>query len=512
MLRPVLSSMRRAKDRKFSSVPGPGPIPGIGGIPRIVAFLNDPIRGAGRLFERYGPMAAVVRGPARITSSTGRGVIVATGADLNREVLTQHDRYHANALPGRYYPNDDELAAAERRAPWRASRARLTPIRRTLTGLFHVNGDEHRRHRRLLMPAFHKTRIDAYRDDMVRITNDVLASWRPGETRDVHQDMTRLTLRIATATLFGEDVGQPGIDLASKMQDWLLTMFTPTMLLRLDLPGTTFRHWLDLTRDIDDRTAAILAQKRARVRDGHVGADMLSMLIAARDEDGSALDEDELVGHTGVIFAAGHETSTNALAWTLYLLAEHPDVASALDEELASVLGGEAPRVDDLAKLPLLDRVVKESMRILPPVPLHPRLVAEDHELGGHFLPKDAELFLSIFHLHHDPALFPEPRRFRPSRWETIKPTTFEYNPFSAGPRMCIGAAFASMEIKIALAILLQRFRVELPPDAEIHRRVAITMAPRDGMPMIVRPADRAWRTGFRRARGNVREIVDVPS
>src|SRR3954453_3015663 len=142
---------------------------------------------------------------------------------------------------------------------------------------------------------------------------------------------------------------------------------------------------------------------------------MLSMLVAARDEDGSALDEDELVGHTGVIFAAGHETSTNALAWTLFLLAEHPAVANELVAELASVLHGSAPTVEQLGKLPYLDAVVKESMRVLPPVPLHPRVVAEDTELAGCFVPQRTELFLSIFHMHHDPEIFESPRRFDPA-------------------------------------------------------------------------------------------------
>lgn len=478
--------------------PGPSPLPGLGALPHLLAFGRDPIGTAGRLFTRYGKLAAIVRAPARMVSPSGRGVIVATGPDINREVLTAHERYHMYALPGVFYPEENVTP-------------RTRPITRTLTGLFHVNGDEHRRHRRLLMPAFHKTRIDAYRDDMVRLTARALDEWRPGQRRDVLDDMTRLTLAIATTTLFGEDVGARGVELAKQMQQWLLAMFSWGMILRLDLPRTTYRRWLDLTHDIDARTASLLADKRRRSAEG-VGRDMLSMLLAARDEDGSALDEDELVGHTGVIFAAGHETSTNALAWTLLLLASHPDVAQDLCDELEGALKGDAPTVEQLGKLPLLDAVVKESMRLLPPVPLHPRIVAEDHELAGVFLPKRTELFLSIFHLHHDPALFDEPRRFLPSRWSRIKPTTFEYNPFSAGPRMCIGAAFATIEIKIVLAMLLQRFRVELTGGTKIDRRVAITMAPKHGLPMRVRRADRAWRSGPRTFRGDVRELVELPS
>ncbi|MBX3187436.1 MAG: cytochrome P450 [Labilithrix sp.] len=501
-----------SESTRLPTAPGPEPYRVLGALPQLLRFGRDPISVAGKLFERYGPLASIVRAPARIMSPGGRAVVLANGPELNREILTEHNRYRMFALPGTFYPEDHELSNGSK-VPFRARPERLRPIRRTLTGLFHVNGDEHRRHRRLLQPAFHKTRIDAYRDDMVTLTEKMLDEWHHGQLRDVHADMTELTLRIATKTLFGEDAGERGVALARMMQQWLVTMFSPGMLLRLDLKRLPYARWLDLTRAIDEETVAILRDKQARIADAkHVGADMLSMLVAARDEDGSALDDDELVGHTGVIFAAGHETSTNALAWTLFLLAEHPGAANDLVDELEGLLKGDAPTIEQLGKLPLLDGVVKESMRLLPPVPLHPRVVGEDTELGGHFLPANTELFLSIFHMHHDPAIFDEPGRFLPARWSRIKPSIFEYNPFSAGPRMCIGAAFATMEIKIALAMLLQRFRVELPPRARVDRRVAITMAPRDGLPMRIRPPDRAWRSGPRGSRGNVRELLELPS
>lgn len=502
----------RADDRM---PPGPDPIPGLGAIPRLLQYGRDPIGTATRLFARYGPLASIVRAPINIMTPNGRAVFVGTGADLNREVLTQHDRYRMYALPGNYYPDDEVLArAANQRGLARFTRPsveRLRPVRRLLTGLFHVNGDEHRRHRRLLMPAFHKTRIDAYRDDMVTITERVLSTYREGETRDVLADMTELTLRVATKTLFGEEAGDRGLQLARDMQVWLETMFSPAMLLGYDVRPLPLSRWLDLSARIERDTAEIVREKRKRLAGGDVGRDMLSMLIAARDEDGSALDEDDLVGHAGVIFAAGHETSTNALAWTLMLLSQHPEIAANLHEELA-VLGGDAPTVEQLGKLTYLDAVVKESLRILPPVPLHPRVVGEDHELAGRFLPKHSELFLSIFHLHHDPALFPNPRGFTPDRWSKIKPSTFEYNPFSAGPRMCIGAAFAMMEIKIALAVILQRFRLELPRGARVDRRVMITMAPKHGLKMTVRRADKGWKHAPMGVRGNIRQLVELPA
>jgi cytochrome P450 len=492
------------------SAPGPEPMRFLGAIGNLVHYMRDPIGNSGRLFARYGNVVSIVRAPVRMANpgpgwgtgklsrATGAGVVIVNGADLNREVLTQHERFHMIALPGRMLPVGERLTDRQK------------PMTRMFTGLFHVNEDEHRRHRRLLMPAFHKTRIDAYRDEMVRITEDALARFQAGEVRDVHADMTELTLRVATKTLFGEDEGERGVALARMMQEWLVTMFSPLMMLpRFDVRGLPYRRFLDLTNEIDGQTAAIVRAKRARATPD--SSDMLSTLLAARDEDGSALDEDELIGHAGVIFAAGHETSTNALAWTLFLLSQHPQIARDLEDELDGQLRGGPPTVETLSKLPFLDAVVKESMRVLPPVPMHPRIVAEDSELGGHRLPAGSELFLSIYHMHHDPAVFPDPSVFRPRRWETSKPSVYEYNPFSAGPRMCIGASFAIMEIKIVLATMLQRFRLVLPDAARVDPRVAITMAPAGGLPMRVRRrADRV--TVPRAVRGKVRDLVQLPS
>jgi cytochrome P450 len=490
---------------EISSAPGPEPMWGVGASGNLIRWIRNPIGYAGRLFERYGKVASIVRAPIRVVNpgptsliphlekARGAGVVCVNGADLNREVLTDHERYHTLALSGRLFPSQ-------------APTDRERPVTRMMTGLFHVNGGEHRKHRRLLMPAFAKSRIEAYRDDMVRITGETLAEYRIGETRDVHADMTELTLAVATKTLFGEDEGERGVALARRMQSWLATMISPGMLLRVDAPPLPYWRFLNLTQQIDLETAAILRDRKKRGD----GGDMLSMLIAARDEDGSALDEDELVGHTGVIFAAGHETSTNALAWTLLFLSQHPTIARDLDDELAA-LKGEPPTVDDLARLTLLDGVVKESMRVLPPVPLHPRIVAIDSELGGHRLPAGSEIFLSIFHMHRNPDIFPDPDTFSPRRWEKAKPTVYEYNPFSAGPRMCIGASFAIMEIKIALAMLLSRFRLELPEGARVDQRVAITMAPRGGLRMTVRGRGEATR---RRGAwsGKIRELAHWPS
>jgi cytochrome P450 len=478
------------------TVPGPSPMPILGAFGNMAQFGLDPLGRAARLFAQYGPLVSLVRAPARAITPFGVCVLLATGPELNRTILTDGDTFYMYALTGRF------MVEGEAKSP------RHAPLRRAMTGLFHVNGDKHRRQRRLMMPAFHRSRIDAYRNDMVQLVDEMLASWRPGQARNLSHDMTELTLRITTKTLFGADEGERGTQIANWLQEWGGILVSLKLAFPFDLPGTPFRRWLDLGAKIDHALVEVLRDKRARGADG---ADVLSMLLQAKDEDGSTMTEDDLVGHAGVIFAAGHDTSANAITWTLLLLSQHPTIANELVEELRGKLHGQPPTVAQLADLPLLDAVVKESMRILPPVPHRPRYAAHDTELAGHFIPKHTEILLSIYHIHHDPAIFPEPERFKPSRWQTIKPTPFEYNPFSAGPRICIGAQFAIMEVKIALAMILQRFRITPDRRRRIDRRVAVSMAPKNGLQAMIHPADGRWASSTGGLRGNIREMVELP-
>lgn len=476
------------------AVPGPAPLPILGGAGRLLSFVLDPVRYAGQLFERYGQIAVLVRGrPTRIVSTEPDvpGTVFLYGPELNRQLLTGHEDFNKCALTGPLYPSEPPSE-------------RQQPLLRMMTGLFHVNQSEHRQHRRMLMPAFHKTRIETYRDAMVEMVESVLSTFKVGEVRDICPDMMELTLRVATKTLFGADLGEQGVAVGRDLHRWL-RLFRLGAALPWDVPFTPYRRWLDLTRTIDKKMVQILANRRAS---GVHGDDMLSMLIQTRDEGGARLSEDELIGHAGVIFAAGHETSSNALAWTLLLLSQHPNIARDLHDELQGVLRGDAPRVEQLPALPLLDRVVKETLRILPPVPFNHRIVGADTELGGYVVPRNTEILSSIYHTQRMPEYFAEPSRFYPDRWLKEDPGPYVYNPFSAGPRMCIGATFALMEIKIALAMFLQRFRFELVANSRVDRYISITMAPRPGVRMRIHQQDGAFEKSARSLRGNVREMV----
>jgi cytochrome P450 len=478
------------------SVPGPRPMPLLGPRGNVLRFVRDPLAHAERLFREHGRMACLARGRSTWLVSTERdppGTVLFYGAELNRQILSQHATYHKSALSGPLYPQG-QVSARQR------------PLLRMLTGLFAVNDDAHRAQRRLLLPAFHKSRVEGYRDDMVAIAESALEGFRPGQLRNVRSDMNELTLRIATRTLFGADLGARGLELGRKLQRWL-DLFKFAGAGAFDLPGLPYWRWLNITHALDRDTRWIIAQKR---RGGGDRRDILAALLEAKDEQGAALTEDELIGHASVLFAAGHETSSNALSWTLAILSQHPSVAAALHEELSSKLRGDAPTVQQLGELPLLDGVVKESLRLLPPAPFNHRIVAQDTELDGHTLPRGTELISSVYHTHRMPDVYPEPQRFWPGRWERLDPGPYAYSPFGAGPRMCIGASFALMEIKLVLAILLQRYRLALPPNTRVDRSVTITMRPYPSLPMVVHAQDRDFAASARGVRGDLARMVDL--
>lgn len=479
----------------------PGPPARLGGFLNLLRVVRDPIAEMGRLFDRYGPVASLAAGARpRLFSSYPRteGVVFVRGPELLRQVATNAETYHRYQLLGPLAPGP---------SPTR----RQSPLRYFGAGLFDQNGAEHRRARRLMLPAFHRRRVEGYRDQMVGLAQRMAAGWQPGQTVDLHHAMTELTMQIVTGALFGVDPHSTGRRIGQTIQRAMdLSFNIMTLLMPFDLPGTSYSRFLDTVGQIEDELRRIIYEKRLA---GSGGGDALAMLMQARDEeDGSMLSEGDLLGHAELLFIAGHETSSNALAFTLLLLSQHPQICADLVDELEAALRGEPPSVEQLRDLPLLDRVVKESMRVLPPVPWNSRIAVAEDELGGRRIIPATEILLSIYHTHHMAEIYPSPERFDPSRWDGHDYGIFAYNPFSGGPRMCLGASFATLEIKLVLATLLPRFRFELADGALVNRFVGATMSIRPGLPMRVFPQDRQFQRGVGGLRGNLREMVELPS
>jgi cytochrome P450 len=249
----------------------------------------------------------------------------------------------------------------------------------------------------------------------------------------------------------------------------------------------------------------MLDEKR---RAGATGGDLVSMLVAANQQGQQWMSDEDLIGQVTIAFAASYETTANAMTWTLFLLAQHPKVAHALLDELESVMGGAPPSVDTLARAPLLEAVVKESLRILPPVPYTIRVAREPTPIGPFTVLRGDRVILSHYVTHHLPELYASPERFDPERWFTLKRGPYEYLPFSAGPRLCIGYSFAMQALKLSTAMLLQRVRFSLVPGTRIDRSVQVTMSPRQGLPMSIHAADRRFEAAP--VRGNIHEMVEM--
>ena len=485
----------------FKEIPGPPATPILGKWGNIFQYFEDPIGYADKLFRTYGSAVSLVKGGRNVNTYNpefdAQGSIFVYGPELTRQYSTEHEIFYRYPLTGRLYAK-------------RYNSRRTEPLKHFLGGLFAVNGDDHRQHRRLVMPAFHKKRIEAYRDVMVQLTQSVLDAWKLEQNYDIANELRILTARVATMTLFSQDSGQDDAYAAKALADALSMLTSPVLhLAPYDIPGLPFHHFLNVIGRFDIEMHKIVAAKRQENKDN---GDVLSMLLQTRDEEsGMSLSEDEILGHVGVLFTAGHETSSNALTWTLLLLSQFPQWAAAAVDELDKVLHGEAPKVEQLGQLQVLERIIKESMRLLPPAPMRGSALSEATAIGGYLLPKGTVVFNSIYHTHHMSELYENPEEFQPDRWETIRPSIFEYNPFGGGARMCIGATFAMMELKIILAMVLQRYRLQCLPHARVDRFGIVTIAPKGGLMMTVHEQDRQFTRGVGGLRGNIREMVSLP-
>lgn len=210
------------------------------------------------------------------------------------------------------------------------------------------------------------------------------------------------------------------------------------------------------------------------------------MLLETRYEDtGEGMTDQQLLEESLILFVAGHETSANALAWTWYILCQHPEVVEKIRAEIKTVLGDQTPTFETITQLEYLHQVIQESMRLYPPAWITDRIPIEDDECEGHFLPKDKIVGIYIYGVHHSPLYWPDPEKFDPARFtkEEIKNRpAYAYLPFGGGPRFCIGSNFAMMEMQLILSRMIQRFDIELVPDQMIELSPLITLRPKNGI------------------------------
>jgi len=362
-------------------------------------------------------------------------------------------------------------------------------------GLLTLDGTDHRQQRRIVQPAFHRSRIESYADEMLEHTHRTLQSWRPGVEVDIADEMSRLTLGIAGATLFGADLVAETSEIGRAFLEAAEYTDLPALSLGrlpLNLPFTPYGKFMRAKRMLDEVVTRIIVQRRADARES---SDVLSMLLAARDENGAALADQQVRDHVLTFLAAGHATTANALTWTFYLLSQHPDVMAKLSDELAAVLRGRDPTVEDLPRLPYLEAVVKESMRLYPPAWAQARRAIADFALEGYEFPAGSFVVVSQWVTHRRHDFWRDPQRFLPERFDPStesEPPPLAYFPFGAGPRTCIGMPFAMLEARLVLATILQRFRPALAPGFRVVPRALIILQPANGVRMILEPVTRS--------------------
>jgi cytochrome P450 len=386
-----------------------------------------------------------------------------------------------------YDPDHIEYVLSTNARNFIKSRSLRTPFFKRLVGngLLTSEGDEWKRQRRLAQPAFHRQCISAYGDVMVEYTERMISDWSDNEVRDIHRDMMRLTLEIVVKTLFDADISGD----ADKVGRVLSTMVKPfasqaTLKWIADnrLPTPTHRRFNAAAREIDEIVYRLIAERRAS---GNDRGDLLSMLVAARDEDGSQMSDRQLRDEVMTLFLAGHETTALTLSWAWYLLAQNPEVEKNFHAELDQVLGGRLPTVADMPLLQYTEKIAKESMRLYPPAYGVGREAVEEFELGGYRVPAGSQLFMFQWAMQRDPRYFTEPNRFYPERWTeefTSRLPKYAYFPFGGGPRVCIGNYFALMEVVLLLATIGQRFRFSLLPEHPVSLMPAMSLRPADGI------------------------------
>ena len=365
-------------------------------------------------------------------------------------------------------------------------------------GLVTSEGDFWRRQRKLSAPAFQGSRLPAYADAMVESTERMLTVWTReggnasagGIVRDVHADMMRLTLEIACRTLFGADACPDPEAVGRAMEEGLegiAARFRLTVPLPSWLPTPSNLRLRRSMRTLHAVVNGLIENRRASLeRSGGAGGDdLLAMLLASRDEDGSAMTAGQLLDEVLTLLLAGHETTALALSYALYLLARHPKAQSRLRAELADVLGGRPPTYADLPRLTLLRNVVTESMRLYPPADFLGREALADCTIGGVPVRRGTNVFVCQWVLHRDGRYFPDPLEFDPARWteafEGALPR-FAYFPFGGGPRYCIGQTFATAEAALVLATLCRRFDFAPDPTFKLELHPGITLRPRAGV------------------------------
>jgi cytochrome P450 len=450
-----------------SRLPGPGPVASLRLAPRL---LGRPYLVFRELHERYGPVVEVGRGPMR--------AVFVFGAEANQAVLQ----------------------GSARSLRWREALSSLIPIDGE-TALVVSDGDDHRRRRRLVQPAFSVRRIERALPTVATQVAEEVGGWTAGATVDVHAALRPRVLAAVIETLFGPELRARAPELSAQLEVGIAYVNrSPGRRFDRDWPGTAYRRAMRARRAADELIYAEITRRRSippagtatpgtgptddEARDEQ--GDVLDALLAAQDGTGDGLTDEEVRDQVVSLIAAGFDTTSAAIAWTLHSVLADDHVLDRLRAEIAATVGAAPLTAEHLGSMTYLDAVVSESLRLDPPGPMSARMTAEDVTIAGHVVPEGTLVIYSAFEVQRDPACWPEPERFAPERWLPGDPLhrdvdPYAYVPFGGGYRRCIGFALATQSVKAATVEVLRG--VELRAlDGTLEPVGIATMSPRGGV------------------------------
>jgi len=428
----------------------------------LLAFRRDVVGFLSSVAAEYGDVAWFKVGPI--------GVALLNHPDYVRDVLQTN---HRNFLKGR---------------PLQLARRLLGE------GLLTSEGDVHQRQSRIVQPAFHAERIQAYGAVMTDCAVRWSAGWSDSATLDMLSEMTSLATAIAGRTMFHWDVASTvARGIGSALTD-AMSLFSRAsipfaeLLLKLPLPST--RRFYRAKARLDAVIYGLIAERRHETGDGDRG-DLLSMLLLAHDPQGNGvgMTDTQVRDEALTLFLTALDTTSLALTWTWYLLSQHPTVEGELHGEIDRVLRDRVPTIADIERLDYTRMVFSEAMRLYPPIYAIARQAIAPFAVGPYTLPAGTLVLLSPYVMHRDPRYYPDPGRFDPQRWSaqaTSRPPKFAYFPFGGGPRGCIGQSYAMQEAVLVLATLARHWRMRLVPGHHVAFEPLINLRPKHGMPMVL--------------------------
>lgn len=479
--------------KPIEEMPGASPTPVLGWRGNMVRYLRDQISYLGRLRREQGGAARFVEGPnppivfrpTRESTST----VFALSPDAARDVLTESEIF----LGGEF--------RAPKGLEWMNG------------SMVSARGERRRKRRAVMATAFTRDHLKSYLPEIVAQTDRLLCRWRERRQIDLAGDMYDLASRIASICFFGE---QPIEDepedretnIARLVRRFSRYLTSPLAAVSVPIPGTPYRQLRMYGEKVQNALSAKIERKRNSKK---TGDDILAMMIASREEQDVRLTDREILGDAVALFLAGHDVPANAITYCLLLLSQHPDILAQVVAELDNEVEGDAPTYEQLWRLPVLDRVIKESLRVLGPTLLILRQAAETGRILEYSIPVGTEVMVCPYVIHKDPAIWDDPLAFRPDRWIECKPSTFEYLPFSYGARQCLGASFAELMMKLVICKVIRTVRLTPRSGTKVDFSCTFVISPKRSIPMRVRPQDRRFGESRTQLSGQISELVDFP-